>query len=166
MKYLKKFFESFEENVLQDFCETHLAYLLDDGYELYIGDERGKKTISITIPSDVSDEDGEYDTGEFEWNNVKDHYITFLTHLNNKYKVVPYFDEGWYYKGIQKLSHPYRLHRRVRDDDDVVEFFTNSAGVKPGEEQYRHYYSVQEVLDDKPSELDSYLYEITVKVQL
>ena len=148
MRYLKKFFESFDENVLQDFCETHLAYLLDDGYELYIGDERGKKTISITIPSDVSNEDGEYDTGEFEWNNVKDHYITFLTHLNNKYNIVPYFDEGWF----------------TRSEDDVVEFFTNS--VKPGEEQFRHYYSVQEVLDDKPSELDSYLYEITVKVQL
>ena len=155
MRYLKKFFESFEENVLQDFCETHLAYLLDEGYELYIGDERGKKTISITIPSDVSDEDGEYDTGEFEWNSIKDHYITFLTHLNNKYNVVPYFDEGWYLK-----------RKIVRDDDDVVEFFTNSAGVKPGEEQYRHYYSVQEVLDDKPSELDSCLYEITLKVQL
>jgi hypothetical protein len=70
--------------------------------------------------------------------------------LNNKYNVVPYFDEGWF----------------VRDDDDVVEFFTNSAGVKPGEEQYRHYYSVQEVLDDKPSELNCCLYEITVKVQL
>jgi hypothetical protein len=144
MRYLKRFFESFDENVLQDFCETHLAYLLDDGYELYIGDERGKKTISITIPSDVSDEDGEYDTGEFEWNNVKDHYITFLTHLNNKYNVVPYFDEGWF----------------ARDENDVVEFFTNSA------DRVRHYYSVQEVLDDKPSELNSYLYEITVKVQL
>jgi hypothetical protein len=148
MKYLRRFFESFDENMLQDFCETHLAYLLDEGYELYIGDERGKKTISITIPSDVSNEDGEYDTGEFEWNNVKDHYITFLTHLNNKYNIVPYFDEGWF----------------TRSEDDVVEFFTNS--VKPGEEQFRHYYSVQEVLDDKPSELDSYLYEITVKVQL
>ena len=150
MKYLKRFFESFEENVLQDFCETHLAYLLDEGYELYIGDDHGEKTISITIPSDVSNEDGEYDTGEFEWNNVKDHFITFLTHLNNKYNVVPYFDEGWF----------------TRDDEDVVEFFTNSAGVKPGEEQYRHYYSVQEVLDDKPSELNCDLYEITVKVQL
>jgi hypothetical protein len=155
MRYLKKFFESFEENVLQDFCETHLAYLLDDGYELYIGDERGKKTISITIPSDVSDEDGEYDTGEFEWNNVKDHYITFLTHLNNKYNVVPYFDHR-----------PTHGRWFTRDDDDVVEFFTNSAGSKPGEDQYRHYYSVQEVLDDKPSELDSCLYEITLKVQL
>ena len=39
-------------------------------------------------------------------------------------------------------------------------------GVKPGEEQYRHYYSVQEVLDDKPSELNCDLYQITVKVQL
>ena len=66
MKYLKRFFESFEENVLQDFCETHLAYLLDDGYELYIGDDHGKKTISITIPSDVSNEDGEYDNNEQE----------------------------------------------------------------------------------------------------
>ena len=71
--------------------------------------------------------------------------ITFLTHLNNKYNVVPYFDEGWF----------------VRDDDDVVEFFTNCW-----QDKDRHYYSVQEVLDDKPSELGYYLYEITVKVQL
>ena len=142
MKYLKRFNENNTHEDLQDFCETHLAYLLDDGYELYIGDDHGKKTISITIPSDVSNEDGEYDTGEFEWNNVKDHYITFLTHLNNKYKVVPYFDESNF----------------IRDKNDVVEFFTITKD--------RHYYSVQEVLDDKPSELDSYLYEITVKVQL
>jgi hypothetical protein len=54
MRYLKRFFESFDENVLQDFCEINQAYLLDEVYELYIGDERGKKTISITIPSDVS----------------------------------------------------------------------------------------------------------------
>jgi hypothetical protein len=153
MKYLSRFNESFDEDILQDFCETHLVYLLDEGYELYIGDERGKKTISITIPSDVSDEDGEYDTGEFEWNNVKDHYITFLTHLNNKYNVVPYFDPAF---GTKDWF--------TRDEKDVVEFFTNS--VKPGEEQYRHYYSVQEVLDDKPSELNCDLYEITVKVQL
>ena len=142
MKYLKRFNENNTHEDLQDFCETHLAYLLDDGYELYIGDDHGKKTISITIPSDVSNEDGEYDTGEFEWNNVKDHYITFLTHLNNKYKVVPYFDESNF----------------IRDENDVVEFFTMTKD--------RYYYSVQEVLDDKPSELDSYLYEITVKVQL
>ena len=142
MKYLKRFNENNTHEDLQDFCETHLAYLLDDGYELYIGDDHGKKTISITIPSDVSNEDGEYDTGEFEWNNVKDHYITFLTHLNNKYNVVPYFDESNF----------------IRDKNDVVEFFTITKD--------RHYYSVQEVLDDKPSELDSYLYEITVKVQL
>jgi hypothetical protein len=69
--------------------------------------------------------------------------------LNNKYKVVPYFDQGWF----------------ARDERDVVEFFTNSAGSKPGEDQYRHYYSVQEVLDDKPSELNCYLYEITVKIK-
>ena len=142
MKYLKRFNENNTHEDLQDCCETHLAYLLDDGYELYIGDDHGKKTISITIPSDVSNEDGEYDTGEFEWNNVKDHFITFLTHLNNKYNVVPYFDESNF----------------IRDKNDVVEFFTITKD--------RHYYSVQEVLDDKPSELDSYLYEITVKVQL
>jgi hypothetical protein len=145
MKYLKRFNENNTNEDLQEFCETHLAYLLDDGYELYIGDEREKKTISISIPSDVSNEDGEYDTGEFEWNNVKDHYITFLTHLNNKYNVVPYFDGG--------------------DENDVVEFFTMTVSW-PGEEKDRHFYSVQEVLDDKPSELNSYLYEITVKVRL
>ena len=37
MKYLRKFFESIDddfENQLKDFCETNLAYLLDEGYKL------------------------------------------------------------------------------------------------------------------------------------
>ena len=138
MKYLRKFFESFDENKLRDFCETHLVYLLDEEYELFIGDDRGKKTISITTPSDIND----YDTGEFEWNNVKDHYITFLTHLNNKYNIVR----------VSGLDYDKDLH--------FIEFFTNRPN------QTWKYYTVQEVIDDKPSELDCYLYEITVKIKI
>ena len=141
MKYLKRFFESFDENELRDFCETHLVYLLDEGYELHIGDERGNKTISITIPSDVSNEDGEYDNGEFEWNNIKDHFIPFLTHLNNKYNIVPF----------SGLDYDKDLH--------FIEFFTNRPN------QTWKYYTIKEVIDDKPSELNCYLYEITIKIK-
>ena len=140
MRYLKRFNENNTKEDLQDFCETHLAYLLDDGYELFVGDNRGEKTISITIPSDVSTEE-DPDAGDFRWGDVKDHFITFLTHLNNKYKIIPFHDD------LPNL-----------EPTDIIQFFTNNHTWK--------YYSVQEVLDDKPSELNCYLYEITVKVEL
>jgi len=90
MKHLKKFNESFEQQMareeLQDFSETHLAYLLDDGYEIYVKEDRDSLLFALTIPSDISTEE-DYDAGEFKWNDIKDHFIPFLIRLNNKYSV-------------------------------------------------------------------------------
>ena len=37
MKHLRRFNESVnKEEELQDFCETYLAYLLDDGFEVSV----------------------------------------------------------------------------------------------------------------------------------
>jgi len=34
MKHLRKFNESLNKEELQDFCDTYLAYLLDEGYSI------------------------------------------------------------------------------------------------------------------------------------
>ena len=49
MKYLKRIFESTKTEELQDFCETNLAYLLDDGdFDVLVRDDvYGKKFNGI-----------------------------------------------------------------------------------------------------------------------
>ena len=132
MKHLKKFNESFEQQMareeLQDFSETHLAYLLDDGYEIYVKEDRDSLLFALTIPSDISTEE-DYDAGEFKWNDIKDHFIPFLIRLNNKYSV------------------------------GIAQFFTNRN-------KTYEYYTIQQMIDDKPSELDCYLYEIEMSISI
>lgn len=134
MKHLKRFNESFEQQMareeLQDFCETHLAYLLDDGYEIYVKEDRDSLLFALTIPSDMSTEE-DPDAGEFKWNDIKDHFIPFLIHLNNNYEI-----------------------------NGKAQFFTNTPHLT------YQYYTVQEMIDDKPSELDCYLYEIEMSISI
>ena len=78
MKYLKPFNEAtdnFKEE-LKDFCETNLAYLLDDG-RLLIEDSRDN-LVRIQLDFDRYK----------DWNEIKDHIIPFLIRLTNKYEVV------------------------------------------------------------------------------
>lgn len=134
MKHLKKFNESFEQQMareeLQDFCETHLAYLLDDGYEIYVKEDRDSLLFALTIPSDMNTEE-DPDAGEFKWNDIKDHFIPFLIHLNNNYEI-----------------------------NGKAQFFTNTPHLT------YQYYTIQQMIDDKPSELDCYLYEIEMSISI
>ena len=133
MKHLKRFNESFEQQMareeLKDFCENHLVYLLDDGYEIYVKEDRDSLLFALTIPSDMSTEE-DPDAGEFKWNDIKDHFIPFLIHLNNNYEI-----------------------------NGKSQFFTNTPHLT------YQYYTVQEMIDDKPSELDCYLYEIEMSIK-
>lgn len=74
MRYIKRFNENNNEEDLQDFCETHLAYLLDD------------EDFTLLV-DDINDDD---DTGSirlenykgFKWNDIKDYFIPFLKQLD------------------------------------------------------------------------------------
>lgn len=83
MKHLKRFNEditsfNFEEE-LQDFCETNLAYLMDEGGEIQIveqpGGHEGLHLIRILLDEPK------------RWNEIKDHMIPFLTRLVSKYQI-------------------------------------------------------------------------------
>jgi hypothetical protein len=99
MKHLKKFNESLqsdEVDELKDFCETSLAYLLDDGYNvsLSIRDQvkypgRNHIIVSLGLPEE------NYAVGyqKFNWNDVKDYYIPFLQMLQRRYELLPYLDD-------------------------------------------------------------------------
>ena len=106
MKHLKRFNESLqsdEVDELKDFCETSLAYLLDDGYD-----------ISISLRDQVRYPDKPYiivslgllepqipmwawpgmmKFRKFYWNDVKDYYIPFLQMLQRRYELISYLDD-------------------------------------------------------------------------
>ena len=80
MKYLKRFNESVDfEEKLRDFCETHLAYLLDEGFEVVLNDLDETYDCEITIKRE--------DQRTFTWDEVKDHIVPFIIHLNKEYEL-------------------------------------------------------------------------------
>jgi hypothetical protein len=93
MKYLKKIFENdlynqVDEVELQDFCETYLAYLLDDtDFEIEVvdtessGSKSGWDSYIIWLGKTL-----EYRRIQpFKWDDIKDYYIPFVTMLSREY---------------------------------------------------------------------------------
>ena len=87
MRYIKKYNESNSEGLneeeVRDFCETHLAYLMDDGLRILVSpDYFDLKVIDYKV------------TLSFRlfvnkrWGQIKDQVIPFLTHLRNGYDLV------------------------------------------------------------------------------
>jgi len=78
MRYLKPFNENNNEEDLKDFCETHLAYLLDDtNFELGVDDY----TQTGIFHSRGGQIRLENDKG-FYWDDIKDYFIPFLIQLD------------------------------------------------------------------------------------
>ena len=87
MRYLKTFNEgtSFlpeDLNELQYFCETYLAYLIDEGFGIRVRHGSRKDRARV-----------EFYKGElhfpiaFNWDDVKDHYIPFYQMLSKEYEI-------------------------------------------------------------------------------
>ena len=99
MKHLKKFNESLqpvEVDELKDFCETSLAYLLDDGYQVSVSmrdkvkyPEKQHTIVSLGLKGNMG-------YRLFDWNDIKDYYIPFLQMLVRRYELVSYFTDNDY----------------------------------------------------------------------
>jgi hypothetical protein len=112
MRYLK-LFESFNENEIIDFCETYLAYLLDDTtFKVRVLDNRycsqgtqfggggvsessnsyvlslyrERETYRSDTPLTVFDTP--YQPMTFYWNDIKDQFIPFLSMLDKSYEIL------------------------------------------------------------------------------
>lgn len=81
MKHLRSFNESLKED-LQDFCDTHLAYLLDKGFHNYIDRERWNK---YKIYHNLRFTKGYTDSKVFAWSEISDHFVPFIYMLNKNY---------------------------------------------------------------------------------
>ncbi len=97
MKYLKKFIlnESVIQNEFQEFCDNHLAYLLDKGFYCEIeqikvgefGASRDPNSYSILIKKNGRDDNS---SRLFYWEDIKDDLIPFIILLYKNYDQVSY----------------------------------------------------------------------------
>ena len=98
MKYLRRIFLRLTDDEYYDLkeeCETYLAYLLDDEFEVDMSDSIPSLLFDIDIrKSDTADDD------QFLWNDVKDQVIPLIELFRKghfKYsleKVILYFADG------------------------------------------------------------------------
>lgn len=94
---------------LIDYCETNLAYLLDQEdfqVEVVMTGEDKKNTFSVIISNNPNERNLPLHTNDklFNWDNVKDYIIPFLKRLDKDYDVSRiYFYE--YSKGVKYGSY-------------------------------------------------------------
>jgi hypothetical protein len=142
MKHLKKFNESrheiltnpkrftfeFQEE-LKDFCETHLAYLVDDGYSIIVA------TNTISLKRFDAENDNQIyaslvDCGEeivdtiddprnFNWGNIKNSFIPFIQHLSKQYNIGRIYMYGYPSTTSECMSYTY-TPQQILDDDNIV----------------------------------------------
>ena len=87
MRYLRSFNEGTiffpkDLNELQYFCETYLAYLIDEGFGIRVRHGSRKSRARIEFYK----EDHIYPV-PFNWDDVKDHYIPFYQMLSKEYEI-------------------------------------------------------------------------------
>ena len=98
MKHLRKFSalhslleqsnESINKEELQDFCDTYLAYLLDEGYSIEAS-EIGFGEYVLVLRNENRPTNVPIDSPEllFTWEEVKDQFIPFLHMLSKQYTI-------------------------------------------------------------------------------
>ena len=84
MKHLRKFNEGLYKDQLKDYCETYLAYLMDEGFDLtwsriYSDD----LTWLISIRKPIN----RYNYEIFRWGDVKDQIIRFSYLIGKEYEL-------------------------------------------------------------------------------
>ena len=104
MKYLRSINEAYQIKDVEYFVRDHLAYLLDDGYEVIVGDceENGGNTTNKLEIYIYKKEDNQYtstttnfptdvrnrvEVHPFLWNTITDHFLPFFHFLKREYVI-------------------------------------------------------------------------------
>lgn len=89
MKYLRPFNESLSfKDELLDFCESNLAYLLDEGNKVKVSYRHSHKINYSKVPAGADLYLVEIILEQPKpWDEIKDYMIPFLTRLINKYEI-------------------------------------------------------------------------------
>lgn len=107
MKHLRRFNESLKDE-LQDFCETHLAYLIDEGFRVRISKFEGDDYHQIMMGY-ATDGSG-YGNNNRLWSEMKDHVLPFLHFLFKDYEL--YWDNAEPAMGIV-----YRVSSGIKQEE-------------------------------------------------
>lgn len=125
MKHLKMFKESLNDAEvveLKDFCETNLAYLMDEGFEISCDDN---KYINLHLPGKSPSRYGSA-KDEFYWNDIKDHFIPFLQLLSRRYELKNFGHRPSDYVVLfQGDRNKYATVEQVINDDLPTEVYHN-----------------------------------------
>jgi hypothetical protein len=156
MRYLKRFNENYDIKdkphwftELEEFCQTSLAYLIDDGYEV---DCDNNANTFPEPPGFCADYEGDtgtiinlYNLGRvrnrdaFKWSEIKDYYIPFIKLLSRRYRLL-------HFKLFPNKSY---------DNDDTKFVCIHGEGY--------NYFTLNDLINDDISD-DIKIYGISVKV--
>jgi|DEB19_MinimDraft_2_1074335.scaffolds.fasta_scaffold26362_2 hypothetical protein len=129
MRYLKKFNESVEGE-LQKFCDTYLAYLIDEGFSVEVTDFSNQEVYEkITIWQPAKDYTGTV-YSNFSWDEIKDDFISFLQMLREKY----YFETLVIQDFIKRTHRVYVLDDDKELDIDKLENYSVYVYPEPKEQ--------------------------------
>jgi hypothetical protein len=104
--------EEGELDEIRDFCETHLAYLVDEDFVVEVSNDYTHKNFHISILKEGSKYKG------FTWEEVKDYFIPFLTHLSRKYSIC--YEKVMFSPLVKKFPQQYTSYNvdRIISEDD------------------------------------------------
>jgi len=157
MKHLKRFNESLElkflpgvkaltpeeislnKEELRDFCETHLAYLLDEGFELKIyGGSQLTSNDNVIKQNPFQISLVKQDQSIFSWHDIIDQFLPFLKFLKDNYnleKVDPSSTVPYHRKADIKFV-DYRWHGIMYQTKGLLEEKHNALDTKKLREVY------------------------------
>jgi hypothetical protein len=157
MKHLKRFNESLElkflpgvkvlspeeirskRDELRDFCETYLAYLLDEGFELKIyGGSQLTSNDNVVRQTPFQVTLQKTDKSIFSWHDIIDHFLPFLKFLKDNYnleKVDPSSTVPYHRKADIKFV-DYRWHGIMYQTKGLLEERHNALDTKKLREVY------------------------------
>jgi hypothetical protein len=112
MKHLRSFNESIDHDELKDFVESCLAYLLDEGFHVFIPRASlDDGTTAIWLGLNYR----ENKSNAFTWDDIKDYYIPLLKLLSNRYQIIGFGEPS---RGREDSTSQvrFRLHQGYNDD--------------------------------------------------
>jgi hypothetical protein len=134
---------------LEDFCDTHLAYLTDEGFSIDYEELYGGHCTNVTIRHSKR-EDSTY-SHDFSWDEIRDRFIPFLQILSKEYKLFNFHHEDFNCKKNQVVC----MRRLVGDYNHKNKFYSPYSFEND-------YYSYEDVVEDTINA--DYLFYIKLKV--